>query len=381
MKKYQKPHIAKNSLFSVILRKKEGVKTSLYFEIRDKQTKKRYYEFLGKYLTGSSADIDIEAGAKKQANTRLSELTGIGYYINEGLQPRNEMKKERASTFTSYFEAVIANVEHNHKKQSAMLPLCALRCFQRWGGVQVISFNLITEAYLNAFKRSLKPSQHNYFNYVMNVAKQAQRDGLVTSDVHKVKRMKALKPIPITLTEEEVLKLQRTPYIKECIRQLASLQYACGQRFSDVSIITWEQITNEGNCCKISITQKKTDKTLPSYISKELIEWLGKNKERKGLLFPDLPNKIGMVNIHLNRWAKQAGIEKHIGTHTFRRSCATQLYRKGVNIVTISKILGHSNIETTMRYIGVTAEDIFEGLKAIQAITANFDFTHKMKVA
>ncbi len=381
MKKYAKAYIAKNGLFSVILRKKEGVKTSLYFEIRDKQTQKRYYEFLNKYLTGTSADIDIEASAKKQADRRLSELTAVGYYIKDSLFPENEIEAVRANTFTGYFERVIANVERRHKKRSATMPLYALKCLLRWAGTKEIPFNRITETYLTAFRKSLNPSQHNYFNYVFFVAKQAKRDGLIAANIYKVEPMKKLKPIPVILTEDEMVKLQKTPYKNETIRQMSSLQYACGQRFSDVSAMTWEQIAKEEDCYKISIKQKKTDKTLPSYVSRELIDWIGKGKEKRGLIFPDLSQKIGTVNKHLNRWAKMAGIEKHIGTHTFRRSCATLLYRKGVNIVTISKILGHSNIETTMRYIGINAEDIFEGLKPMQKITGAFDYSGNMKVA
>lgn len=46
-----------------------------------------------------------------------------------------------------------------------------------------------------------------------------------------------------------------------------------------------------------------------------------------------------------------AGINKWVSPHTFRRSFATLLYNKDVKINTISKLLGHSSIETTMGYI------------------------------
>lgn len=47
-----------------------------------------------------------------------------------------------------------------------------------------------------------------------------------------------------------------------------------------------------------------------------------------------------------------AGLEKSgITPHSLRHGCATQLIRQGVDIPTIQKILGHSNMETTLKYL------------------------------
>ncbi len=89
---------AKNNQFSVILRNKECKKgTSLYFEIRERATHKRYYEFLNEYLTGEPSDIETEAKIKKQAHLRLSELTNIGFYSKEVIAP------VQVENFTDYF--------------------------------------------------------------------------------------------------------------------------------------------------------------------------------------------------------------------------------------------------------------------------------------
>ena len=46
---------------------------------------------------------------------------------------------------------------------------------------------------------------------------------------------------------------------------------------------------------------------------------------------------------------KQAKLEK-ITWHVFRHTFASRLTRKGVDIVTVKELLGHSSITTTMRY-------------------------------
>lgn len=42
---------------------------------------------------------------------------------------------------------------------------------------------------------------------------------------------------------------------------------------------------------------------------------------------------------------------EYVGSHTARRSCATLLYLRGVDLYTISKILGHNDVKTTQNYV------------------------------
>lgn len=48
---------------------------------------------------------------------------------------------------------------------------------------------------------------------------------------------------------------------------------------------------------------------------------------------------------------KKAGINKLITPHSFRRSFATWMHRKGSNLTTIQFLLGHESITTTEKYI------------------------------
>jgi len=53
-------------------------------------------------------------------------------------------------------------------------------------------------------------------------------------------------------------------------------------------------------------------------------------------------------------------VVREYGLHCFRRTFALTMHRKGVDIVTISRLLGHSKIEVTRRYLNVSNEDLRE---------------------
>lgn len=63
----------------------------------------------------------------------------------------------------------------------------------------------------------------------------------------------------------------------------------------------------------------------------------------------------------VHRWVAQAGLETHAyGTHTMRRTKVSLIYRRTKNLRAIQILLGHTKIESTVRYLGIDVDDALE---------------------
>ncbi len=51
---------------------------------------------------------------------------------------------------------------------------------------------------------------------------------------------------------------------------------------------------------------------------------------------------------------------KAYGTHTLRRTKATLIYRRTKNLRAVQLLLGHTKLESTLRYLGIEVDDALE---------------------
>ena len=112
------------------------------------------------------------------------------------------------------------------------------------------------------------------------------------------------------------------------------------------------------------ICHGKGNKQRPIYIdavtSSLIREYLNSRKDDNEALFVGVGGERlhdGGVRYMLNTLAKAANVN-HVYPHKFRRTRATELHRRGMTVEEIAKILGHESIDTTMKYIKMSRNEI-----------------------
>jgi len=63
----------------------------------------------------------------------------------------------------------------------------------------------------------------------------------------------------------------------------------------------------------------------------------------------------------VNEWVLRAGLDpRAYGTHSLRRTKATLIYRRTKNLRAVQLLLGHTNLDSTVRYLGIEIDDALE---------------------
>lgn len=70
------------------------------------------------------------------------------------------------------------------------------------------------------------------------------------------------------------------------------------------------------------------------------------------------------ANYMLQKYAKRAGIRKHISVHTLRHTCASIRADKGMPLRSLQAMLGHRSMETTYRYIHLARASLRQEIEA-----------------
>ena len=111
----------------------------------------------------------------------------------------------------------------------------------------------------------------------------------------------------------------------------------------------------------------KNEITIP--LSHNAMRWLPKAKSAKGSepIFGYINNTA--ISRTIKSWAAKAGINKYITFHCARHTFATLLITYKVDLYTVSKLLGHSDIKITQIYAKLIDQ---KKIEAINAIDKNF---------
>lgn len=232
------------------------------------------------------------------------------------------------------------------------------------GGSKKLPFSFVTELFIERYRSFLLHDAgllHNtaalYFSLFRTVLNDAYRDGIVSVRFSEQVLSITMQKTKITyLTADELGALYRADCRIPLVKVAALFSASTGMRFSDIEVLRGEDIGHDASGFFIHVIQQKTQTMNYLPVSDVAIELLG--QYGTGLIFPDLRRlHYNTVPDAFQEWVLLAGIEKKVTFHAMRHTYATLLMANRTGIKTLSELLGHTNIKTTMIYAHVVASD------------------------
>jgi integrase len=309
----------------------------------------RKFETFGRQfiLTGNDAiDVLLIEEAKKVCVQREAELQAKGFAWL--------LRKKVKVNFLAFFERVAKekNVKPFHN---------CLAHLKRFEPAKKWLLADITSADVTAFQNylvNLRLSANTVHTYMANIKTAfgvARREKLLNlnhdpfSDVPPVKRHDSRRTY---LTFDEIKRLSETDCQDNHVKRAFLLSCFCGLRVSDVRALTWRNVQND----RIEIIMAKTGEPFHADLNATATAQIGKRGKAaiNDAVFT-LPEEKQVGRILL-RWAKAAGVEKHVTFHVSRHTYATLLITYGNDIFVTSELLGHKDVKVTRKYAKIVNE-------------------------
>ena len=254
----------------------------------------------------------------------------------------------------------------NFSDQSVKSYLSRLKCYLIWLPVPVETATQITvQMYIDMLLQEHLASKtinerlvaiRSFYRYLNR-----EENREIQNPVYPGMALRMPKPLPRHLKEVEV-EAFLCVIRKKRDRALFMLMLRCGLRVAEVAALELSDIDYQRN--QIIIRNGKGAKGRVTYISNDAAEALAAYLQIRQETVED---SVFLVEkgIHKGKPLSVRGIQKRmeyysrktgfsICCHQLRHTMATQLLNAGSDLVTIQEILGHTRIETTMRYSRVS---------------------------
>ncbi|MEE4236373.1 MAG: tyrosine-type recombinase/integrase [Anderseniella sp.] len=140
-------------------------------------------------------------------------------------------------------------------------------------------------------------------------------------------------------------------------------------RGCDVVRLLAEEIAPNGICIdRATIRQRKTGRPVKFEITEQTRQSVqallkARKHDQSPYLFPSRDNAYAHISTRqysrlVSSWTASIGLDATLyGTHSLRRTKATLIYRRTGNLRAVQLLLGHTKIESTVRYLGVEVDD------------------------
>jgi integrase/recombinase XerD len=205
----------------------------------------------------------------------------------------------------------------------------------------------------------------------------AREDYLPTNPAKPIVLPKIGQRLPRSvLTEDEVKQVLEScdPHTPLDIRNRAILEvfYACGIRTSELCDLSVNDVDLQAQAILIQNGKGGKSRFVPigqyathyvsHYLQKSRRSFVRTVRTEPGNLFLTRfgnPFDRRSINKHVMRpIERKLGLKKPLTCYAFRRSVATHLIRRGVDVSYIARLLGHESLNTTQQYLRIEISDL-----------------------
>jgi integrase len=326
----------------------------------------RDYEYLNLYL-----DDKPRTSAEKEHNRKILELAK-SIKAKRELEIKNgqhgfDAGVKRKSLFLEYFKAEAEKKAKPDDTGNWASTLKHLSGFVQKRYSPRITFREIDKQFCEGFKEYLQDeskartgkglssaSQAAYYGKFKACLNKAIKDGILTIDPAKgVSRPKIVSHKREYLTFEELQAMAKTDCRNPTLKRMFLFSCLTGLRFSDCHKLTWGEVQQYGDGWRVVFHQQKTKGLQYHDISKQARELMGEMGAPEGRVFSAISKYSAYLSIVLREWALKAGITKHLTFHSGRHTFAVLQLENGTDIYTLSRLLGHREIEVTAIYADI----------------------------
>lgn len=185
----------------------------------------------------------------------------------------------------------------------------------------------------------------------------------------EIKQVKEAKRIPKLYSDEEIQKLLKKPSLKSCsfaeYRTWVAVNFlvATGVRSRSLRNVKIKDLDFDNEIIYIDVTKNRKPLVIPmgKTIKKVLLEYLRiRGDKLEDYLFCNLEGRQltkNALNNIVSKYNKKRKVNK-TGVHLFRHYFAKQYIQNGGNALKLQKILGHSTLKETQRYVDLFGQDL-----------------------
>jgi integrase/recombinase XerD len=188
---------------------------------------------------------------------------------------------------------------------------------------------------------------------------------ILKNPIERITAPRISKKLPGVLDVNEIEKILSAPNKNDKLglrdKAMLELFYACGTRVSELINIKVNdlffdneiiRVFGKGSRERLIPIGSSAVKWVREYLKKSRPLLMKKSKSENYVFLNSRGSKISRMGVWkiVDRYVKEAGIQKEVHPHTFRHSFATHLIENGADLRSVQELLGHMDISTTQIY-------------------------------